>query len=94
MSLQDELDRLDEISNSGATAEQRQKAADAFEKLIDGAIADAWTEIENRTAEYGVLLARLTQIVDDISANRLTSAIDDINGVLTDIQNAANGSSE
>ena len=53
-------------------------------------IQSAWTRIEERGAEYMALVARLTAVVDGIVANPMSTAIDTVNGILTDVQAAAN----
>ena len=82
MSVQDELNRLDNLGRDrGVSAEQRQAARDAWDKLNDDLILAAWDDIVARGAVFDDLAAKLTAVVDDIAANRLTTAIDDINGI-------------
>lgn len=93
MSVQDELDRLDALGTDLSVSDaQRQAARAAWDKLNDDLILVAWADIEARGAQFDALIARLSAVVDDIAANRLTTAIDDINGVLNDVQAATTNS--
>jgi hypothetical protein len=90
MSHTDELERLKSMSNDlSLPAEQRAKARQARDRMIEDEILANWEEVEARGAQYDVLVGQLKAIVDDIQANRTTSAIDDLNSVLTDVQAAA-----
>ena len=95
MSLQNELDRLEALGrNPTVSSEQRQKARDAWDKINDDLILSAWQRIEARTAEYDALVSRLAAVVDNISADRLTTAIDDVTAVLDSVKDAANTGGE
>lgn len=91
MTLQTELNRLDAIINSDdSTDEQRDTATEAWERLLDQATSNAWNRIRARSAQYDALIGRLSKIVDNIEANSIGSAMDDLNGLLNDVQTAAN----
>ena len=91
MSLQNELDRLETLGrNPDIAGEQRQEARDAWDKINDGLILAAWGRIEARTAEYDALVSRLAAVIDNISANKLTSTIDDVTSILNDVKDATN----
>lgn len=95
MSLQNELDRLEALGiNPTVSSEQRRKARDAWTKINDDLILAAWDRIEARTAEYDALVSRLAAVVDNISANRLTTAMDDVTAVLNSVKDAANTGDE
>ena len=94
MSIDSELERLKALSrDENVTVEQRRTARKARDALLDDAILAAWGEIEACGAELDSLVARLSAIVDNISANQLTTAIDDISGVLADVKTAAEAAS-
>jgi len=90
MSLQSELDRLEALGrNPNVSSEQRQKARDAWDKINDDLVLAAWIRIKARIAEYDALVAKLAAVVNDISANRLTTAIDDVTSISNDVRKAA-----
>jgi len=87
---QEELTRLQRIIVSDdSTDEQRDAARDAKEKLFSASIQEVFERFEARTEEYNALIAQLKNIVDNIAANKLTDVIESIDGVLTDITEAA-----
>ena len=90
MGYQEELKRLQRIIVSDdSTDGQRDAARDAKEKLFSASIQEVFERFEARTEEYNALTARLKNIVDNIAANELTDVIESIDGVLTDITEAA-----
>jgi hypothetical protein len=95
LSLQRELERLEALGrNPNVSREQRQKARDAWTTINDDLILAAWDRIEERTAIYETLVSRLAAVVDDISANRLTTAVDDITSILNEVTDAASEGGE
>ncbi len=95
MSLQRELKRLEDLGrNPSVSSEQRRNARDTWTTINDNLILAAWNRIKRRTAVYEVLVSKLAAVVDDISANQLTTAMDDITSILNEVTNAANEGSE
>lgn len=90
MGYQEELTRLQKIIVSDdSTGEQREAARDVKEKLFSSAIQKVFERFEARTVEYNALIGRLKNVVDNIAANELTDMIDSIDGILSDITEAA-----
>ncbi len=95
MTFQEELDRLDNIINAdGFTDEQREAATIVWNRLLDQQIRSAWYRIEARSGEYAALVARLTAVVDGLVANPASVSIDTVNGILTDVQAAADAAGD
>jgi len=93
MSYQEELNRLQDIITSAASSDQqREQARRARKTLIDGSIDEAFAAFEMRTEDYNQLIGRLRGIIDNIAGNRLTSVIEDLDGLAKDIKKAAGGS--
>jgi|LGVF01.1.fsa_nt_gb ABC-type transporter Mla subunit MlaD len=90
MGYQEELTRLQEIIVSDdSTDEQREAARDAKEKLFSASIQKVFERFEARAEEYNALIGRLKNVVDNIAANDLTDVIDSIDGILSEITEAA-----
>lgn len=87
MSIENELNRLKSLGrNSKVSEQQRQEARKAWDRINQNLILAAWERVRQRTAEYEALAKRLTSVVDNIKANRLTNAMDDLNGILSDLE--------
>lgn len=92
MSYQEELNKLQKvITSDNSTEEQRKVAREAKKKLIDNSIDEALMSFEGRTNEYTTLTGRLKDVVDRIKANQLTTAMEDFDSVIKDINAAAGG---
>jgi hypothetical protein len=90
MSYQAELQRLQSIIVADeSNDEQRDAAQAALDALIDNRIDDLFGQFESRTAEFSALIARLRSVIDRISANRLTGAIESVNEIVNDVRAAA-----
>ncbi|MBW7990576.1 MAG: hypothetical protein FVQ84_11260 [Planctomycetes bacterium] len=92
MSYQEELNKLQNIITSdNSTEDQRNIAREAKEKLINNSIDKAFISFEERTDEYTTLIDRLKDVTDRIKANKLTTPMEDLDAVITDIKTAADG---
>jgi hypothetical protein len=59
----------------------------------DGSIGEALARIKERTGAYRTLIDKLKGIVGRIKANQLTTAEEDLDGVIKDIRAAVEGTS-
>jgi hypothetical protein len=92
MSYQEELNRLQKvITSDDSEDEQREVARKAKKKLIDNSIDEAFASLEERASEYTILIGRLKDVVDRITANQLTTAMEDFDALTEDINVAASG---
>ena len=83
MSLEEQRNRLESMSwDANLTEQQRRKARQGRDRLSDAQIQDAWDRISERSAEYELLVNKLTTVVDRIQANKLTNVTDDLNDIL------------
>ena len=86
MSLDEQRKRLECMCwDANLTEQQRQKARQARDRLSDAQILEAWRRVSERSAEYELLVNKLTAVVDGIQANELTNVTDDLNNILNKV---------
>ena len=92
MSYREDLKKLQQIITSdGSSDEQRDIAREAKKKLIRASIDALFKKLDERSEQFKTLADSLSEVIEHIHTNQLTTAIKDINGVIGDIISAAKG---
>ncbi len=85
----DELARLDALADADdVTAAQRNAARKVRRKLIEAKIAGHMKALEENTAKYAELVQTLAAVIDGIHANRITTALNKVNDLVTAVAEA------
>ena len=79
------------VTSDNATDAQRTAARSALKKLFRDEITDTLDEMADRGPEYEKLTAQLSAVVDKIKANQFTEAMTEVDKTVSDINNAAAG---
>jgi hypothetical protein len=89
MSLDEQLNALDaEALAAGRTAQQRQAAKAAFDKLIAEGIEESIGKLQEGTAVYVEVSEQLQEILDEIRGNAMPDVLGKANEFIAAVNNA------